>query len=933
MPNVQRVAYGRPLIEEIGRAVLAAKGSDPLAPVTVIVPHNVAGIHMRRRLAEGAVGLLNVRFTTVRALARLLAEDALGGKASLAPVAATMAVRRALQEVESPLTKLADHPGTVARVTRTLTELRREKPGWEASLPESHRFLASFYARWRALLEPAFADEQDLLDAALAAWDTRQDLVASWGGRVLFLPPTGDFRRDAFAALLADGAVATVDAETTPPEARRCVLLMDAAEEARYVVAEVARAAAEGVRLDRMAVASANPDDYAFWIEAYARSAGIPVHGTASRRLGDGPVGRALRGLLTLDPRLERHELLNWWASAPMSFSGQAISVPDWDRLSRNAGVTRGLAAWRRAGSLDDGARLVQAVEALSRLLAGPEVDSWPAWSEWARQALETWVDPDALEPNASEEGALIRERLAGLVDLARLEPKVGRTGFRQAVEEMLREAVPPKTRYGSGVFFGRLSAFQGLDFDRVFVLGMHEGGLPGKEGEDPVFPLETRPEALRHSRLQAAREAYETARSSAPNVTFVASRIDRARQRERLPSAWWLEEASDLHGRPVFSTDLGQLRDAPWLVYPESLPASLKAGTLADLRDRDLIDLVEGADPSSHPLAQDRSFRAAVRLLAARRLNDLTEFDGVTEAPFPADRPITISASVLEDLATCPHRYWLKHVLKVAETEEPEEIDAVAGDVRGRVIHEALRRYGERCMERGSVEETEMGAIADAVLAAAEAEGATGYPVLWQHLRKRLTQALMAFTGEDAEFRRGLGSKIQKAEYDFRDTTVGPFLVRGRIDRVDMGEDGLIVIDYKTGSLPPSLNKDPLNRGRLVQLALYAEALRAPHAAAYFIKLQLDSHDLWRFQEVPMTEEWRNRFRENLATFAKLVRDGAFPPRPDVGDGEGHCKFCAFNRLCASERAAIWARKRSDPRLVDLLKTETVIGNGGDDS
>ena len=50
------VAFGAPAVAALACEIRAAKGDDPLAPVTVVVPANQVGVAARRRLASGSVG-------------------------------------------------------------------------------------------------------------------------------------------------------------------------------------------------------------------------------------------------------------------------------------------------------------------------------------------------------------------------------------------------------------------------------------------------------------------------------------------------------------------------------------------------------------------------------------------------------------------------------------------------------------------------------------------------------------------------------------------------------------------------------------------------------------------------------------------------------------------------------------------------------------
>src|SRR3954464_12523130 len=81
------VRYGRGAAEALRAAIAAAKGSEPLAPVTVIVPSNHVGVATRRLLASGTlgsvsgrgVGLVAVDFLSTSRLAELIAAPLLAG--------------------------------------------------------------------------------------------------------------------------------------------------------------------------------------------------------------------------------------------------------------------------------------------------------------------------------------------------------------------------------------------------------------------------------------------------------------------------------------------------------------------------------------------------------------------------------------------------------------------------------------------------------------------------------------------------------------------------------------------------------------------------------------------------------------------------------------------------------------------------------------
>jgi riboflavin kinase/FMN adenylyltransferase len=116
--------YGRPALLALREAVTAAKAGEPLAPVTVVVPANHAGVTARRLLASGAAGavvpggrgLAGVTFVTPYRLAELLGASRLAA-AKRRPVSTPVvaaAMRQALAADPGVFAPVASHPATEA---------------------------------------------------------------------------------------------------------------------------------------------------------------------------------------------------------------------------------------------------------------------------------------------------------------------------------------------------------------------------------------------------------------------------------------------------------------------------------------------------------------------------------------------------------------------------------------------------------------------------------------------------------------------------------------------------------------------------------------------------------------------------------------------------------------------------------------------------
>ena len=131
--NVVPVPYGEPAARALFDAVVAGKGGDPLAPVTVVVPTNYVGVAARRLLARGTLGrvtpggdgVAGVTFLTVYRLAELLGAPRLAGvhrRPVSTPVLAA-AVRAVLATAPGIFGPVADHPATEAALVDAYREL------------------------------------------------------------------------------------------------------------------------------------------------------------------------------------------------------------------------------------------------------------------------------------------------------------------------------------------------------------------------------------------------------------------------------------------------------------------------------------------------------------------------------------------------------------------------------------------------------------------------------------------------------------------------------------------------------------------------------------------------------------------------------------------------------------------------------------------
>ncbi len=625
-------------------------------------------------------------------------------------------------------------------------------------------------------------------------------------------------------------------------------------------------------------------------------------------------------------------------------------------------------------------------VESLDEWLKSPDDgSSWGEFSNWARGLIDGYLDHDAVasdqESTAEQRVNEILGELAGADDVER-GPAL--SVFIQALEEALQESLGQLGPTGQGVFVAQLGSAIGLEFDRVHVVGMVEGAMPPKTRDDPLVPDRERRNAGGEAAgvpLQSARRArerydYLAALATAKHQVLSFPRADLVGGRAQSPSRWLLEEASLLNGSSVFTSTLFDLPEKPWLVRIASVQASFEAAsqaTPADVHDYDVASVARwtaaGRSMRRHPLAQSTVLARALDLERGRRSRTLTPWDGDVSAAFAAGSGVDLtrreshSATSLERWARCPFSYFLGNVLRIGKLDRPDEVASITALDRGSLVHDILEQFIRAMISEGEAprpgqpwgdeQRAVLFDIAGRAFQDAESKGVTGRALLWQLDRADIEADLETFLEEDnsirarfrtspmaVEARFGMGDAGERGGWkpaSIEIEGVGIIHFRGMIDRVDTAPAGdeLLVLDYKTGSSGQysALKNDPVDRGRRLQLPVYAlaaggamDGATTVRAAYWFVSTR---GGFKLAPESPVSlDDLLGEFCSAVGTIASGVHRGLFPANPgrDSQRGFENCDYCDFQTLCPSYRDVAWSRKKGDERLaayVDLLKEE----------
>ena len=407
---------------------------------------------------------------------------------------------------------------------------------------------------------------------------------------------------------------------------------------------------------------------------------------------------------------------------------------------------------------------------------------------------------------------------------------------------------------------------------DHVFLLGLTESLFPRAFTETPLLT-----EARRHRLTERGMPVDVRSDLAAREMLLFylcASRADESLTLGTLES--------DAAGKPcgaspfltALAAPLGGLHALPTQTVPlgQFVPDVDHLTSGADAVNRAWVDLFAPNGTSGPALgwmrhhAPEAAASAAMGLWAADRrwrAGECDAFDGrITDSALQAalatryPGETVFSASQLESYAHCPWRYFARYVLGL--DEPPSRQPHMDAALRGKIVHEILCELLTRLTEThgrpldlktlDAKELTgELAAVTQRVSDRMRRRFSPPYPTLWQVQIDRLVGQVRRYLdaartdtvlpGRAVRFELAFGMPGAAVDDEPEDaasapqpvviaTPGGDIRLRGRIDRVDTVDsdvaDGLLVVDYKTGVLPPRAR---INECQNVQIPLYALA------------------------------------------------------------------------------------------------------------
>jgi hypothetical protein len=661
--------------------------------------------------------------------------------------------------------------------------------------------------------------------------------------------------------------------------------------------------------------------------------------------------------------------------------SGVSLRGPSAGIDSRRSPPNARARLLRRAADGELLLRLVELLSATLDALSGES--TWPDWSERLAAALDQWVGPEqdrerlvgviadlaalgelgrsarwdeveaVLDARLTWERMPLRPREGGAVHVGALDAIAGLPFRVLAIPGLVEGGFPGVVRPDPFLLDAEREALAALEPPPAAPAPL-AGRPPARSGQLALFdaaPPEPAADAAvarlptAQDRVLEARRLFHRAVSQATERLVLSyPRADARTGRERLPSLFFAAAASTLAGRPLSTREL-----AAWVA--EDDPTAVETDDALDVSERDRSRVQRGGSEAVRALAAGSPFFRWSHLAAYERWSpQLTAHDGLVWPlppelaaqidPLRARRPV--SASALARYASCGFLYLLEHVLRLEPALEPEERIGLDPLERGLLFHDVAETFLRERRDRGELPVTDDEGSRARLLEIARAkvdkmiEGSPPrHRLIWglqwgafEDLLRSFLRREAANTrlGTPAHFEVAFGTRLPGTDEphsaDPLEIDLGEgrkLRVSGKIDRIDVREDGTLVLrDYKSGKAPGPREDPGLFRGgRQLQIPFYVLAAQKLLPGRTVTYAFLDYVDQGRPVTFDLAEVTGDSFRKLLLHLAQAMAGGRYVQEP------AQCTWCDFTAVCGP-RPLLELRRRfkiRDPRLQEYIR------------
>lgn len=588
-----------------------------------------------------------------------------------------------------------------------------------------------------------------------------------------------------------------------------CVLASEGERaEAVAIAREIRRLEASGVPLEQIAIVFRNPERHYRSIRQAFDEAEIPADYDVSLPIHSTPLGHAVVSLLGFGVSRQREELLGYLASAYGGIGADDLAALEtkW----RKQGISEGHRLLRDLGALSPTAGQIAeaAIACTSREVDVQAIADWGKLFGTIFQQAKTFSTrlPSALE----EDARCLRAMMKVLSEVSEIKERKIAPRDLLAILRQQKVSVGEVERPGR-VQVGSVVRMRARRFQAVILGGLTAAEFPAPAPED-MLPGG----AVAHVLEAFGGSAQLSSRAPLERLLFAQSI---AAAREHLTLSYCAADADgcESHRSPFLDELLDAYRDAEGnskLGESYQMLAEVPGTYVGERGEREELRSLAYRADASEP-----------RIRAARRR--------LVEAPAKIDLPRALeecsqrevfSASELETYLACPYRWFIERGLK------PDGIDREFGAAeQGEFAHRLLATFYRHLADEGiSRLSPSTRDLSERVIAAAYDEvvdrigpAASGRE---EFERRETLKWAYRITKEDAEILQGFIPRFVEWEFMEEPVDMGGFLLRGRVDRIDVdSENRAVITDYKRSSGARAAEIE--SKGK-IQLPLYMAAV-----------------------------------------------------------------------------------------------------------
>lgn len=731
---------------------------------------------------------------------------------------------------------------------------------------------------------------------------------------------------------------------SVPTQGIKIVSAADPAGEVFFVAKEILRLVEqEGFQFEDIAVLTRTLSSYQEEVRHTFAQNYIPLNASFSYPISKFPLGIFCLNLFSLVANgFDRETILAILASPyfknPRKFT--------WRALAARSLAKRDLNQWRDLlpHTVGFDPALLDWMERCQAQLADLErPQRWETAAAKAFSFLKENVDQTVLSGKEIEIFEAVCEQISSLATYGtlRAESRLGEF-VRELLDALNAICFNEVEAVKKGVTFTDVLRGRGLQFKVVFLVGLNEKNFPLLYAEDPILRDRYR-YVLRDvlgywinqqvERADEERLLFFTAVTSAQQRLYLSYAHTAPDGKESVPSVYLAElaRAAQLDWKATAGVEIsGRVSERISTVNTDFLtPKEISCSLIADLSHASTHYQQAGLWSSE----KERALQAAQQF---RSLGDLTPHDGILSSGkmifSQTDQGAGFSPSALQELASCPMKYFFNRGLHLEEVEEPLSRRELSADRQGTAYHEVLQSFYQALLRQGITHQLSDSAVEvhmERALAKhyTQASGQRFgiYPLVWELILEEMRTQLTAFAQEDI---KQLGEFTPTFfEQAFSQVRVPgiPFSLQGIMDRIDLNEKEktFIVADYKSSKKGGNDLARVFFTHLIFQPFLYVlAAMQLPllkqYKSAGSCLLSIHKKYCRRDLLVPQWEELRPQAERFLTLLADLIKKGQFFLNPSEA-----CQYCPYGTICRKDSFAclMRARKSAPSRQLEEVR------------